>query len=152
MDRLNKNIFKNTFTGGVLAIILFSSASMSYAEDTAKKSSDSTSIDQILVSDTPNSEGYVLKTKDSLPSNTPKIYATAQLGSAVEGSVVTATLVYLPTQSKIGPVVAKVSTTGNTMEAFSFTNTKMPWPKGEYEVDVSTASGDTQKVNFKIDD
>ena len=111
-----------------------------------------TTIDEILISDEPNKDGYVLQGKNTISKNAKKIYATVQLGHATEGSKVIATLIHKDSKAQIGPVVATVDMTGDTMEAFSFTNTSMPWLKGEYEVDVSISNGASKTVVFTVGD
>lgn len=122
------------------------------AASTPATATNPTTIDEVLVSDEPNKDGYVLQGKNTIPSNAKKIYATVQLGHATEGSKVMATLIYRPSKAQIGPVVATVDMTGDTMEAFSFTNTSMPWLKGEYQVDVSITNGATKSVVFTVGD
>jgi|GEM_PF-4294361 len=111
-----------------------------------------TTIEEVLVSDTPTKDSYVMQSKNVIPKTAAKIYATVQLSSAVQGSKVIATLTYKGNNAQIGPVVGKVHTGGDTMEAFAFTNTAMPWPKGEYQIDVSLENGATKSVTFTIGD
>lgn len=144
----------------VIGMTLLAATLSGYAQDTTTNTNattntqtqDTTKIDSILVSDTPDDKGYVLSSKDVIPSDAKKIYATVQLISGIEGGKVMATLIFLGSKSEIGPVVSNISTTGDTVAAFAFTNTKMPWPKGDYEVDVSTSGGDSKKITFKIND
>lgn len=118
----------------------------------APAAAPATTIDEILVSDEPNKDGYVLKAKNTLPKTANKIYATVQLGSAVSGQKVIATLTFKGNNAQIGPVVATVGTTGDTMEAFAFTNTAMPWPTGKYQVDISVENGANKSTTFTVSD
>jgi hypothetical protein len=111
-----------------------------------------TTIDDILVSDTPNQQGYVLQNaKNQIPSNASKIFATVQIGHAVAGMKVMATLIYDQDQSQIGPVEATVDTTADTtMVPFSFTTTTPPWLKGKYTVQVSIGNNVTKEFHFVV--
>ena len=164
MDNSNKGQIKKLAMGvsvaGIIAL-LSTTLNTSFGADnttpTANKAATisdvkATTIDEILVSDEPNKDGYVLQAKTNLPVSAAKIYATVQLGRGVEGSKVMATLTHVESGAKIGPVVATVSTTGDTMEAFSFTNTSMPWLKGKYQVDVSISNGASKSVFFNVGD
>lgn len=155
----NKELIKNVIIGtgvGFLALLGVGLTQVFAADNTsstpAATAPTKTTIDDVMVSDEPNKDGYVLKSKDTVSAQSPKIYATVQLGSAVQGQKVIATLTFHGNNAQIGPVVAKVGTTGDTMEAFSFSTTPMPWPKGEYEVDVSLDNGATKSVVFNVGD
>lgn len=157
----NKQLIKNVIIGtgvGFLALLgvgltqVFAADTNSSAPAATAPAASATTIDDVLVSDEPNKDGYVLKSKDKVSAQAAKIYATVQLGSAVQGQKVIATLTYHGNNAQIGPVVAKVGTTGDTMEAFSFSTTPMPWPKGEYQVDISLDNGATKSVSFTVGD
>ena len=170
MKNLNKNRSAKVVIGvsAVVMGLLIGVATASFAQNTPSApatapantstpaattpTTNPTTIDEILVSDEPNKDGYVLQGKNTLPKNAKKIYATVQLGHATEGSKVIATLIHRDSKAQIGPVVATVDMTGDTMEAFSFTNTSMPWLKGEYEVDVSISNGASKSVVFTVGD
>lgn len=162
MKNSKKSQIKKILIGASLGVValLAVGISQSFAADTTSTTpsvstapdAKATTIDEIMVSDEPNKDGYVLQSKDKLPASAAKIYATVQLGHGVEGSKVMATLTHVDSGAKIGPVVATVDTTGDTMEAFSFTNTAMPWLKGKYQVDISISNGASKSVTFNVGD
>lgn len=111
-----------------------------------------TTINEILVSDTPNKQGYVLQnSKNQIPASADKIYATVEIGGAVSNMKVMATLIYDQDGSQIGPVGATVDTTADTtMVPFSFTTTTPPWLKGNYTVQVSIGNNITKEFHFSV--
>ncbi len=111
-----------------------------------------TTINEILVSDTPNKQGYVLQnSKNQIPASADKIYATVEIGGAVSNMKVMATLIYDQDGSQIGPVGATVDTTADTtMVPFSFTTTTPPWLKGNYTVQVSIGNNITKEYHFSV--
>lgn len=124
------------------------------ASETSDKKVDltKTTIDEILVSDAPNKQGYVLQnSKSEIPSSAEKIYATVQIGQAVSNMKVMATLIYDQDGSQIGPVGATIDTTADTtMVPFSFTTTTPPWLKGKYTVQVSIGNNITKEYHFTV--
>jgi hypothetical protein len=108
-------------------------------------------IHHVAIRDTYDSKlDKVIETKAIIPANTPKIYAVVYISHAKAGLKVAAQLVRIANSAKIGPVVAKITQTGNVIRNFSFTNTDPTWPVGDYRVNVMTSNGQWATVPFKI--
>jgi hypothetical protein len=163
MDQLNSKLLQKIIISGVSVLAL---ATTAFAQDnmtgstpatttpatttTSSTQASTTDIAEVLVSDT-RVQGYVLQNKDTIPANAEKIFATVQLSKAQQGDKVIATLTYPGDSGEIiGPVVNTVDTGGDTMLSYSFRTNPMPWPKGDYKIDVSTPNGTTKTVHFTV--
>ncbi len=166
-DKLKKGMI--LATAGIIALSVF--VGQTFAQDNTSPGTTTTStpapsdqnpnnvdlskttIDEILVSDTPNKQGYVLQnSKTKIPASAEKIYATVQIGHAVSNMKVMATLIYDQDGSQIGPVGATIDTTADTtMVPFSFTTTTPPWLKGNYTVQVSIGNNSTKEYHFTVE-
>ena len=134
----------------ILSINLTSPGSGTIDTSSTQKDSSGAEIPEIMISDIADKDGYVENPKPYVPSGALKIFATVQLINPKEGSAVSATLIHPETGSKVGPVSAVVDKTGNILKAFSFTRENNEWPKGEYMIEATLATGAVKKVSFTV--
>jgi hypothetical protein len=120
------------------------------AAQTVVQPSDRSTIHDILISDLADGNGYVDTSKPSLNKQSPKIFATVQVGDAQANSQVRTELLYVPSGGKIGPITNDITKPGNVLKAFSFTNTKDVWPAGEFRVTATLSNGATKTVSFQV--
>jgi hypothetical protein len=105
----------------------------------------------VLVSETADETGYVVRDRSSVDRRASKIYVTVQVADARRGAVVSATLTSLATGGSIGPSHHQVTADANVQKAFSFTNTGPEWPVGSYRVTVTLSDGSTTTRDFRVD-
>ena len=125
-------------------------SSKEQAAGDAEKSTDSSgsSIQNILVSDHADLDGYVEEVKTNIPETAEKIFATAEVVAKADGHI-QATL-EMPDDKKMGPNKVDITGSGNILKAFSFVRGKEPWPKGEYTISVLLSTGAKKTIKFKI--
>lgn len=108
-------------------------------------------IHDVLVNNTSNNDGYVQETRSVMDKNNSKIYATVRISNAQTSMQVTASLQAPQNGTVLGPVTQDVTVEGNAMKAFSFTNTAMPWPSGEYKLKVNLSTGDSKEMTINVE-
>lgn len=80
-----------------------------------------------------------------------EIYANLHVHDALKGDKVEVILNHLDSNSKVPPVSTAVSQDGDSVLSFVFSPPGQGWPKGSYQIDVSSASTASKSYNFKIE-
>ena len=127
-----------------------STASSSVSPTITESQTAESKINDILINDTADSEGYVAVHKSSLKEKPAKIYATVQVLQAQAGTSVFAEMTYVSTGQKIGPLENKIDKSGNVLKAFSFTSTGGAWISGKYKIKATLSAGDSKEVEFSV--
>jgi hypothetical protein len=118
----------------------------SETQTTAKKGT----IFDIRLNDHADSRGVVDSTKNSFTPDTAEIFASAYIQGADKGNTVTATMVYLDANEKIGPVTNQISEDGDRISNFSFSKPTKGWPTGNYKVTITLLNGQTKDTTFSV--
>lgn len=125
-------------------------AGIQTGETPSGQTQETPTIHDVLINNTANQDGYVQETRSIMDKNLSKIYVTVQLSNAKPNMQVTASLQAPQNGTVMGPITQDVTISGNAMKAFSFTNTAMPWPSGEYKLKVNLSTGDSKEMTVNV--
>jgi len=107
-------------------------------------------IDNVLVSDTADSDSYVTETKDTISKDAKNIYVTAQISDAQKDMEITNQITYLADGTKYDPQTVKATDSGNVQQAFSLEKSEDAWPTGDYEAKITLSNGITKSAKFSV--
>ncbi len=113
--------------------------------------SRSVTIDKIIVGTEVNNEGSILDPTDKLHVKTEDIYLNLFIQNGIPGAVVSVVLRHVPSGSEMAPIAAALTESGNNRLSFIFSPPPKGWPKGPYQVRVSTLNKEFKTFGFTIE-
>lgn len=98
-----------------------------------------------------DSNGKIINPKDVLSVKDQDIYGNLQLRDGIKGNKVEVIVKHLDSGSNVPPVSAVVEEDGDSSLLFTFSPPAQGWPKGSYEIQVSSQDSAVKGYKFKIE-
>lgn len=105
---------------------------------------------KILIGNEANEQGLVPDTPQILTAGNKDIFINLYYKDAVRGTKVVVIFKHKESQSQITPIAVTIPYDGDGMTSVVFSPPEFGWPKGHYEVEISTSEGLDQFVFFEI--